>query len=155
MTDTHFNIPKTRKEAQDNNSKFFLSDSICKRKHESIRYTNSNSCVECQKLRSQKAQRRRKKWTARKKIEARFGRKLSISEINSRVAFYERQKLIQKATPKWVNKIEIQNIYGNCPKGYHVDHIVPLKGKFVCGLHVENNLQYLPAIENIAKGNRF
>jgi hypothetical protein len=57
-------------------------------------------------------------------------------------------------TPSWANLAEIARIYKECPEGCHVDHIYPLKSPIMCGLHVENNLQYLPAIENMRKGNR-
>lgn len=38
---------------------------------------------------------------------------------------------------------------------WHVDHDIPLRGKLVSGLHVWNNINVLPGVENIRKGNRF
>lgn len=67
-----------------------------------------------------------------------------------------RAALIQ-ATPKWITKDmkkEINKFYRECPKGFHVDHIIPLNGKTVKGWHVPWNLQYLSAQENVRKSNR-
>lgn len=61
-----------------------------------------------------------------------------------------------RATPKWANLDEIRNFYAMAATtpGLHVDHIVPLISKLVCGLHCEANLQLLPASDNMSKGNR-
>jgi hypothetical protein len=54
----------------------------------------------------------------------------------------------KNATPDDANKILIKKIYELCPTGYEVDHIIALAEG---GLHHENNLQYLPAMENRRK----
>lgn len=77
---------------------------------------------------------------------------LNRDKINAHTAC--RRKRVQRNTPSWVSMKEIRDFYLQCPKGFHVDHIVPLNGKLVSGLHVLGNLQYLPASENMSKGNR-
>ena len=62
-----------------------------------------------------------------------------------------------QATPKWLTKEQMQQIkqfYIDCPIGFEVDHIVPLKGNNVSGLHAPWNLQWLPDIVNRMKSNR-
>lgn len=79
--------------------------------------------------------------------------KLKASKGMARNRF-NRTLSLALATPKWVNPEDLFNIYKNQPKGYHVDHIIPLKHDQVCGLHVPWNLQYLSKSENSKKGNR-
>jgi hypothetical protein len=66
-----------------------------------------------------------------------------------------RRKDVKDRTPRWVDPNDILSIYATCPKGSHVDHIIPLKGLIdgrpVCGLHVPWNLQCIPAHENRKK----
>lgn len=66
------------------------------------------------------------------------------------------------ATPEWADRVAIRNIYierceMSCDDGviYHVDHVVPLQGRNVCGLNVSWNLRIVPAKENLSKRNRF
>ena len=70
-----------------------------------------------------------------------------------------------QATPSWLTddqKESIITLY-EIAKEYelitgeqhHVDHIIPLKGKNVCGLHVPWNLSVIPATANMKKGNKY
>jgi hypothetical protein len=77
---------------------------------------------------------------------------LNRGRVNAYVARRRAKKLF--ATPIWSDRELIDRFYSDCPPGYHVDHIVPLISDKVCGLHVISNLQYLPALENLSKGNR-
>lgn len=84
-------------------------------------------------------------------------RALNENKIKIKDYYSKRKKAKINATPSWLtpqNEEEIIDIYRSCPKGYHVDHIVPLQGKTVCGLHVPWNLQHLTAEENLKKGNK-
>lgn len=72
--------------------------------------------------------------------------------VNSHTAARRAAKI--KRTPLWANAEAIAFFYECCPAGHHVDHILPLSGKTVSGLHVENNLQWLPGVVNIRKGAR-
>jgi hypothetical protein len=71
-----------------------------------------------------------------------------------------RKRTIDKQTPSWANLAEIRKVYKDCINrnktagraAFHVDHIIPLRGKYVSGLHVETNLQVIPALNNLKKG---
>lgn len=58
-------------------------------------------------------------------------------------------------TPPWYTHTDCVAIYKELKPGYHLDHIIPLQGENVSGLHWHHNLQLLPAAENIAKSNKF
>lgn len=73
----------------------------------------------------------------------------------------KRRKLVKTATPKWVEHEEIKLIYAQCASierltgiKHHVDHIVPVNSKIVCGLHCPWNLRIITATENISKSNK-
>lgn len=84
-------------------------------------------------------------------------RKTYAAKNKHKFAFYNSRRRTAKimAFPNWADKDEIKSLYKKASiLGMQIDHIVPLKSKLVCGLHVENNLQLLPKYENLSKGNR-
>lgn len=68
----------------------------------------------------------------------------------------KRRVAMLHAIPAWEEPEITDLIYAEARRRHlHVDHIVPLRGKNVCGLHVYYNLQLLTRLENARKGNRF
>ena len=101
-----------------------------------------------------------KDWAAanpdRYKALAKDSRTRNRHLINARTATYRARKI--KATPVWADPRKIAEFYVTADalnmwtgEWHHVDHIVPLRGRTVCGLHVESNLQVLTQSENCKK----
>jgi hypothetical protein len=85
--------------------------------------------------------------------------KANAGKVNAKTA--RRNARLINATPAWANKFFISEIYDLASRRtrafgfpWHVDHITPLRSSIVCGLHVECNLQVIPGVENVHKGNR-
>jgi hypothetical protein len=57
--------------------------------------------------------------------------------------------------PRWADEQEIEKVFRDAPDGVEIDHVVPMQGALVSGLHVANNLQYLTTKENASKHNNF
>ena len=73
---------------------------------------------------------------------------------NARTAKRRAMKL--QATPLWAEPELIELIYAEAAyRGMQVDHIIPLQGKNVCGLHIHNNMQLLTRSQNAKKSNRY
>ena len=141
----------------------------CKRGGHTERYIKSRRCVVCtnidnKKWRAENPEKKkagnkkwnsenpekRKEWNAenpeKKKSYTKKWKKENSGLCNHHTA--KRRAMKKQQTPPWADLDKIKEIYMTCPEEYEVDHIHPLsKG----GLHVDYNLQHLPAIENRVK----
>ena len=73
------------------------------------------------------------------------------SKLNATPTWLSQEQLSQIEYLYWLSK-DLELTSG---QKYHVDHIVPLQGRHVCGLHVPWNLQVIPAEINLSKGNKY
>ena len=175
-------MPKTKKEARAIGAPRYFTGVACKRGHFSERYSDGSHCVQCDNERIKPKEQRQKAIKnyyeknvekcieANKKWKQKSGKgyayvKISRTKNPSVMHFANAKRHAAKMsrTPKWLDAVdwlEIQSIYKYCSAlrsvgiDYAVDHIVPLQGNDVSGLHVPWNLQVITSAENSAKGNR-
>jgi len=85
---------------------------------------------------------------------------LKASQKKRDKAIYK--KRLRRSMPKWANRFFIKEIYELARMrteltgvSYSVDHIIPIRGKKVCGLHTHENLRIIPYRDNAIKNNHF
>lgn len=170
----------SREDAALAGAKLYNTGRPCKRGHYDYRYVSGGACRACMREATQSRDQRSPDYNkarlanyyARNRAELLSKQKLyrdahkdarrlynksyarnNLAKLRAKVAARKAKKL--QATPLWADLPKIAAFYRACPKGYEVDHVIPLVSPFVCGLHVLENLQYLPRRENRSKGNLF
>ena len=144
-------------------------------KHKNRKDGHQTSCKPCNKISTRSHYNENKEqYSKNKKIYYIENKESSLANAklhyqNNKEMYFakdaKRRATKLQRTPKWIKDVfvdEIKIIYKRAQiikaftgEVWHVDHIVPLQGKNVSGLHVPWNLQLLPASENLSKGNRF
>ena len=161
----------TRNQAKLNGDKFYFTGKPCVHGHLSPRYTGKGTCCECMKLsfelkKESRLQEMRDNYAAKK---SEYAERMVDwrNENKHKQATYSSKKraALLCRTPRWLSDVDRQkieeyyytaNMLGmHTGEHYHVDHIVPLRGKTVSGLNVPWNLQVLEKRKNLQKGNSF
>lgn len=120
--------------------------------HKSSRNTYQSACKMCRKKEAANW------YKNNKEVSAKRSRKwLENNRELARAIVSSRRRRLRKATPKWLSVFDkryIRSIYMQARfLNMEVDHIIPLKGKNVSGLHVPWNLQIISKKDNCMKGN--
>jgi hypothetical protein len=104
----------------------------------------------------------KERYVRRKEVKAIYIKKWSAENKGKVNAISARRRAAKlNATPAWADKEAIDRMYivsnfltNKLDEPHHVDHVIPLQGKNICGLHVEYNLDVIPAVDNLSKGNK-
>jgi len=102
--------------------------------------------------------------TKNKEKLTKYNRSWWAKNKDKRAAYEGKRRAVQlQRTPSWdpdahliVAKYQLANMLSQASgTPYHVDHIIPLQGKNVSGLHVFSNLRVIPGAENVKKSNKY
>lgn len=141
-------LPSSRSDAIKLGVAYYLDGRPCKKGHIEKRHVHYG-CRGC----FREKQRRLAKTTTGREKRRRYRQSPSGKAYQRRKNIAKREH-VRIATPKWSDRPAVNRFLDGCPEGFHNDHILPLNGKMICGLHVLENLQYLPARENLCKSNK-
>lgn len=147
-------LPRTRQEALELGSRHYFTGKPCKHGHVEKRFSQRGTCMGCSRSIALDVYRRDpalaiskvRKWESENPDRRKYHRRKGVAQ--------HRAAKLQR-TPTWANLEAIKVIYENCPPGHDVDHVIPLQGKKVSGLHVVANLQYLTVSDNRSKSNKY
>jgi len=153
----------------------YMTGKPCVHGHLSKRSVKTRICMECDRLdkellretKSEDVKAKKRQSYARHRQKAldtkKAYRQANRGKIIALAAL--RKKIIKQRTPKWLTKDDlwmIKEAYDLSSLrtkmfefSWHVDHVIPLQGETVNGLHVPTNLQVIPGTINLSKKNKY
>lgn len=168
-------MENTRKKALAVGDKTYFTGLSCVHGHVSPRRASTGECLQCRaiavkiwrnnnpnKVKGHNANQYAKHTEKIKEHVRKWG-KNNPSKILSYTRASQAKRILR--SPKWLTEEDrwmIQEAYDLAALrtkllgfSWHVDHIIPLQGKIVSGLHVPLNLQVIPGKDNVAKANQY